>query len=333
MAACAVSIDDIARNAGIDLSKNLAMKYLKALRITTVSTIAVYPKDSSSIQDLVTKLDGKTTFKGKDYDLENEDADATTAQWTVFLNLAQQGFQRQLAPPSSSSVPTPSPASVAPSFTLSLRHRAQDTILPGVYAKLAQDYKNITMDGEKRHFPEKVLLGAGKILARMYPEHTVTKHYTAVTLGEIMAHRVFTSLGSVNSARKKDNVDRKIASDNAHQLVTKEPEDWDVRGSMMIQDGIEAAKWAWISSRSAPKLMKNSSQLPQIKVLWGTFTLEIAMRMQQNESFPNITDELMADLTTVNDALMQSPTEKQCSEQSSWRIGKGKGKGKGKSSK
>ena len=81
-------------------------------------------------------------------------------------------------------------------------------------------------------------MGADKILARMYHEQTVTKHYTAVTLGEIIAHRVFTSLGSVNSARKKDNVDRKIALDNTHQLVTKEPEDWDVRGSMMIQDGI-----------------------------------------------------------------------------------------------
>ena len=31
--------------------------------------------------------------------------------------------------------------------------------------------------------------------------------------------------------------------------MAKEPEDWDVRGSMMIQDGIEAAKWAWILTK------------------------------------------------------------------------------------
>ena len=55
--------------------------------------------------------------------------------------------------------------------------------------------------------------------------------------------------------------------------------------------------------------------------------------MRQNESFPNITDELMTDLTAVNDTLMQSCAKKQRSEQSSWRTGKGKGKGKGKSSK
>ena len=182
MSAPALSLDDIARQAGTDLSKDPVMNYLKALRVTTVGTIAVYLKDTSSIRDLVTKLAGKTQVKGTDYDLANEDPDVVAAQWAVFLGIAQQEFQRQLAPPSASTAPAPS-------------------LPPGVYAKLVQDYNNITIDGEKRNFPEKVLLGADKILARMYHEHTVTKHYTAVTLGEIMAHRVFTSLGSVNSAR------------------------------------------------------------------------------------------------------------------------------------
>ena len=203
MAAPALSIDEIARQAGIDLTKDPVMKYLKALRTTTVSAIAVYLQDSSSVRDLITKLDGTTTPKNQNYDLENEDADATTAPWTVFLNLAQQEFQRQLAPPASSSIPTPAPTPAAPSSASSTSDTVPKTLPPGVYAKLVQDYNNITIDGEKRHFPEKVLLGADKVLARMYHEHTVTKHCTAVTLGEIMAHRVFTSLGSVNLSRKR----------------------------------------------------------------------------------------------------------------------------------
>ena len=48
----------------------------------------------------------------------------------------------------------------------------------------------------------------------------------------------------VNSNRKKDDLDKRLIVDNKQQLVTKEPPDWDVRGSPMIQDGIEAVKWA-----------------------------------------------------------------------------------------
>ena len=310
MATPALSLDDIAGHVGIDLTKDPVMKYLKALRITTVSTIAVYLKDTSSIRDLVTKLNGKTQLKGTDYDLDNKDPDAITAQWTVFLSIAQQEFQRQ---------PAPAPTPAAPLSSSSTSDTVPKTLPPGVYAKLVQDHNSITIDGEKRHFPEKVLLGADKILARMYHEHTLTKHYTAVTLGEIMAHRA--------------------------PSVTKEPEDCDVRESMMIQHGIEAAKWAWILIKTGTEtsvikycewiirlVRKNSSRLAQIKVLWETFTGEIAMHIRPNESFPNITDELMTDLTSVNDALMQSPPKKQRSEQSPWRTGKGKGKGKGKES-
>ena len=117
----------------------------------------------------------------------------------------------------------------------------------------------------------------------------------------------------------------KIALDNTHQLVAKEPEDWDVRGSMMIQDGIETAKSARIlikigtetlvikyCERFIRLLRKNSSRLPQIKVLWETFTWERSPcdADATERVFPSITDELMTDLTAVNDALMQSPPKK-----------------------
>ena len=80
------------------------------------------------------------------------------------------------------------------------------------------------------------------------------------------------------------------------------------------------------------RLVHLAGQEELLKITTGqnTFTWEIAMRMRQNESFPNITDELMADLTTVNDALMQSERKKQRTEQQPWRTGKGKSKGKGK---
>ena len=63
------------------------------------------------------------------------------------------------------------------------------------------------------------------------------------------------------------------------------------------------------------------------------------MRMRQSETFAVITDEITQDLTTVNDALMQSPKRKPRNDQDQqrWRNPKGypgkgknnKGKGKG----
>ena len=186
----------------------------------------------------------------------------------------------------------------------------------------------------------------------MYHEHHTSKHYTAVTLGEIMSQRVFTSLGTVNANRKKDDLDKRLIVDNKQQLVTKEPPDWDVRGISMILDGIEAVRWAWFlikfgTEKSVIKycdwftslVRKNNTRLPQIKTLWETFAWDIAMRMRQNETFPVITEEIMQDLTSVNVILMQSPKKKPRNDQEPqrWRNpkgypGKGKGnKGKGKS--
>ena len=139
-----------------------------------------------------------------------------------------------------------------------------------------------------------------------------------------MSQRVFTALGTVNAARKKDDLDKRLVVDSKHQLVSKEPSDWDVRGLNMIQDGIDAVRWAWIllkfgTEKAVNKycdwwitlVRRNSAKLPQIKTLWESFAWDIAMRMRQTETFNTITDELMADLSTVNDALMQSPRKKQ----------------------
>ena len=232
------------------------------------------------------------------------------------------------------------------------------TLLTGIYNQLVKDYNDVTfLNGEKREFPEKVLLGTDKVLARMHHERTVSKHYTAVTLGEIMSQRVFTALGTVNAARKKDDLDKRLVVDNKHQLVSKEPSDWDVRGLNMIQDGVDAVRWAWIlikfgTEKAVNKycdwwitlVRRNSAKLPQIKTLWESFAWDIAMRMRQTETFSTIIDELMADLSTVNDALMQSPRKKQRTTDNHDRYqerlkgnranGKGRGyKGKGKAYK
>ena len=68
---------------------------------------------------------------------------------------------------------TPNPAPSQPATTT---QPDRDNIIPkdlpsGVYSKLVEDYNSITLDGVRRVFPEKLLLGAEKVLARMYHEH------------------------------------------------------------------------------------------------------------------------------------------------------------------
>ena len=306
----------------MDLSVDPVMVYLKAIKVQTSSTIAVYFKDVNAVQTTIQKLAAGITVRGTEYKLGTEDPDAIAASWIVLYEIVKMKYQASITAAAPIPTPTPTPTTAASSAT------DKDTIpktLPArVYNQLVKDYNDVTLNGEKREFPEKVLLGADKVLARMHHEHTVSKHYTAVTLGEIMSQRVFTALGTVNAARKKDDLDKRLVVDSKHQLVSKEPSDWDVRGLNMIQDGIDAVRWAWIlikfgTEKAVNKycdwwitlVRRNSAKLPQIKTLWESFAWDIAMRMRQTETFNTITDELMADLSTVNDALMQSPRKKQ----------------------
>ena len=252
-----------------------------------------------------------------------EDVNAVIAQWKVLYGETRAKYQARLAT-STSAIPSTPTTTTATSASTD-KDNVPKNLPQGVYAQLIKDYNNITLDGEKRT--------------------------TAVTLGEIMSQRVFTSLGTVNTNRKKDDLDKRLIVDNKQQLVTKEPPDWDVRGISMILDGIEAVKWAWVlikfgTEKSIIKycewfttlVRKNNTRLAQIKTLWETFSWDIAMRMRQNETFPIITEEIMQDLTTVNDALMQSPKKKQRNDQEQqqqrWRTPKGHpGKGKGNKGK
>ena len=330
----------------VDLNADPVMAYLKAIKVQTSSTIAVYFKDVNAVQTTIQKLTAGITVRGTEYKLGTDDPDAIAASWIVLYEIVVKA-KYQASVTAAAPTPTPTPMPMAAASSTTDKDTIPKTLPAGVYNQLVKDYNDVTLNGEKREFPEKVLLGADKVLARTRHEHTVSKHYTAVTLGEIMSQRVFTALGTVNAARKKDDLDKRLVVDSKHQLVSKEPSDWDVRGLNMIQDGIDAVRWAWIlikfgTEKAVNKycdwwitlVRGNSAKLPQIKTLWESFAWDIAMRMRQTETFNTITDELMA-------ALMQSPRKKQRTTDNHDRYqerikgtkanGKGRGyKGRGK---
>ena len=121
----------------------------------------------------------------------------------------------------------------------------QDVATGRIYQRLITQYHDNS--GKTRHFPERTVLGADKILVRMWHEHHKSKNYTAVTLGEIITNRTFTALGTVNSTVKKDKLDKTLTIDTSNNtLIQQEQKDWDPQTSMMILDALDAIQWAWI---------------------------------------------------------------------------------------
>ena len=85
-----------------------------------------------------------------------------------------------------------------------------DAKAPRTFPQWAQ---RVGQYGQRRRFPEMILLGAEHILARIYHEHHTTRLYTPVTLGEILAARAF-SAGGLNPLV----IDRRTAATGTQAL-------------------------------------------------------------------------------------------------------------------
>ena len=106
--------------------------------------------------------------------------------------------------------------------------KAPKALPPGIYADLVEAYNRVTINGQRRTFPEKLLLGAEKIIARMWHEHVKSKCYTGVKLGELLQHRHFTATGSVNN-RVTDKTNETVLTIDADTktLIEKNKQEWD----------------------------------------------------------------------------------------------------------
>ena len=212
----------------------------------------------------------------------------------------------------------------------------------GIYQQLLTDYKVST--GNTKTFPEKILLGAEQVVVRMWHEHTVSKNYQAVGLGEIITKRTFTATGSVNSTAKRDKSDKTLVlNPDDHTLVQQEQKDWDPQSMMMILDSLDAIRWAWILiqisnqesidtyiERFIQLTRKNPQRLANVKEAWDTFSWTIAMQMRNNMTFKQATEEILQDPVTIADILSQPPRKKPKSGKGKDKKGKGKGKTKNK---
>ena len=193
------------------------------------------------------------------------------------------------------------------------------------WGPLVKRYNEVTVAGEPRDFPTNLLLGAEEVLARMYFEHTKSKEYTAVGLGEILQRRTFTAAMEVNPLAVRRHKEKGQAIRIVDGALVHDREDpWNPRGILGVIDGIEAVRWAWTLTGVATekgaaeyaqwwtsRARQRPSQLEAITEYWDAASRRLAMQMRLRRTFEEVTAEIMKDQAAFLDILSGRPPARQ----------------------
>ena len=320
------------------------LEYLDWAGIRTKNSLAMFFASDDKITEWTEKFANEITFGTPEKKIHIPIEDRRRGLLACLIatwNVCRDDFAaaRQSKLPMTPAATAPS-ASATPAT--SSDEKIPKTWPKGIYQQLITDYKVST--GNTKTFPEKIILGAEQVVVRMWHEHTVSKNYQAVGLGEIITKRTFTATGSVNSTAKRDKSDKTLVlNPDDHTLVQQEQKDWDPQSMMMILDSLDAIRWAWILiqisnqesidtyiERFIQLTRKNPQRLANVKEAWDTFSWTIAMQMRNNMTFKQATEEILQDPVTIADILSQPPRKKPKSGKGKDKKGKGKGKTKNK---
>ena len=165
---------DLAAQAG---AGPVVVKYLTMRSMNHVATLALVADNVENLQKYVVQplVDGFQEGTTKIQVPPNVARAVITSMWSEARRQWEQSLN-PLAPPTPSGTTT---AGTAPP-----PRGDPDAKAPRTFPQWAQrvdQYNAILLDGQRRRFPEMVLLGAEHILARIYHEHHTTRLYTPVT--------------------------------------------------------------------------------------------------------------------------------------------------------
>ena len=302
-----IDLSTVTQQAGLSPE---AETYLHERGIRTPSTLAMMGAD---VNDFMLKVVDKfrlgwTAPDGTIHKMTGDtDVEMATmiAAWQISKKMhadatagALQGQQlqtQQAQPQTSAKVPT--------------------TLPPGIWAQQIRKYNSVTVGSTHRKFPEELLAGADKVLARLYHEKHVSGHYTPIKLGEILATRSMTASGEVNKMAEKADAARKWDFEEG-AMVERQEHTWDPGNLLAVQDALTAVKWAWILFEYAPQesienftaffdqmVRSKPHKLHQIKELWTAAGWRMALAMRRGETFCQTTSDIMKDSTFIHDKL------------------------------
>ena len=320
-----VALNELFNTAGANDS---IRHYLAAKKISTTPTLALIAKNAEDFTTMIVApfLAG-VTIDGQEHKAEAGDEPVATAimihlfvearrQWDIFSQAPTAPPPTTVAPAAAQTAAGNTPTS--PAVAAHIPDRPPKTF--AAWTQQVTAYEEKLFDGKRRTFPVQELLGAEEVLARMWFEHTVTKMYTPVTLGEILCRRTWTPgrmLNRLAADRAAKSAGSKALRLEHGALVPEEPSEWSPRGLLSTIDGANAARWAWIlvgvgeeadvikyADWFIAKPSTHADMVPAIQAYWHKSAWTIAMALRNSTSFGEAVKSVMNDVATWQEIII-----------------------------
>ena len=293
--------------------------YLAAKGIASTPTLALIAEDATAfVAKVVQPFISGVTVAGAEHKAAAGSEDVATAVMVHLFTEAQRQWRAATsAPPTLPPGMLPAPAAPpAPATTTT----SPDDRPPKHFAQWSAQvkaYEEKTVDGVKRVFPTEKLLGAEDVLARLWHEHTKTKEYKPLGLGEIVARRTWTAgmdLNTMAAGRSSSSSGAKAIKLVDGNLVAEDTDEWTPKGIMLTIDGIEASRWAWIicgfdEERRIDRFVNwfverarsKQASIPAVQSYWADSMWKLCADMRRGLTFGEATDRIMKDTGAWNE--------------------------------
>ncbi|CAJ1393683.1 unnamed protein product [Effrenium voratum] len=313
------SLSALLKEAGAD---SVVQDYVKARGLTALGTFALLAKDHEGLRKVLIQplMQG---FKKGPTEFVLDDADKPVAE-AVLLTVwdeANRIWANHMKPADTSAGKLSNAAS-APSNV----HGAADDKPPkqlpaGVWNSAIKRYNDVQIQGINRSFPERELVGAESVLARAHFEHTKTKLYTPIGLGELMQHRSFTAVGDPNPLVRSKADAKTTLTVEGDKLVQEAEKVWAPKSVLSVIDAIRSIQWAWILLDFGPelkisefcdwlclRLRAKPNKLEQFRIWYEQLAWQLAMQLRVGKSFVEATEHIRADLELYHETMAKEIT-------------------------
>ena len=303
----------IADEAGVD---GIVLEYLRARRALSTGVLGSMATNWDEVDAVLVKplLDGHT-IDGVTHQVPEADGPLAKAQIRYLWKMSNDQLEKNTG--------TPTQTAPAPSShnTQTSTKQPPKELPPDVTKDLLAKYEDQKIDGSRREFPHRMLLGCEKILARIWWEMENNMH-TPIQLHELLASRVFDAAGNPNplaqaAETKQNKVTLDLTSGHGTVNITDDVH-WSPKGVLSLLDALEAIEWALILLRMGAEaevrawiawwrcLVRTKTQrLEQIKAYWLDANWKLCLEMRQGGDFQQITRMIMTEQHALQAALQK----------------------------
>eukprot|EP00435_Cladocopium_sp_Y103_P059759 s29_g21.t1 len=303
----------MAEEAGIE---KVVLDYLRARKALSTGVLGAMARDWDEVDTILVKpiLEGYT-HDGVTHKVPEADAVVAKAQIRFLWKKSHDMLEGTGA--NTSQPPTTPPPACTPASS----KQPPKELPPEILKELLSKYEEQKIDGVNREFPQRMLLGTDRILARAWWEMEHKMH-TPIQLHELISARVFDAAGNPNPlAQQPDSKQNKVTLDltSGSGIVSiSEDSHWTPKGVLSLLDALEAIEWALILLRMGNEadvrawiswwrcLVRSKTQkLEHLKMYWMQANWKICLELRQGADFATVTKQVMAEQHALQSALQK----------------------------